>query len=450
MTRVMRKTETVMNLAPPKDGKPYVVADSVISNLYVRVGLKRKKFVITARFGRSPNPATRVMGDASTMTIEEARTIAIHWNELISKGVDPAIHQQNEIARRKKIDRQTFGRALEDYSCWLPMRLRNRKAKDEQRYIRTELLDPRKNRFLGKPVCEITGADVQLLVESIRDRGVRTLARGVYTILKTFFNWLLVPLRAEAYCMTHSPCASLKPSAMQLKSNERDRYLSSQEIRAYCAAAEETPSPWREFQEALLFCGQRSTETATARWQDIDFEARLWTIPAGVFKSNREQVVPLTIPMMRLLERIKSRLPIRHGPYIFSTGDGHKPISGLSNAARAFRRLMKKKFEELYPNSQQYDPWVNHDLRRTVRTGLTNLGVPPEVAEAVIGHEQKKLEKTYNTSKFKAQKRRALYLWSEEIRRILDEPGYDYEGEDSDEKQWPSRWNTAEQPEGAK
>jgi hypothetical protein len=104
---------------------------------------------------------------------------------------------------------------------------------------------------------------------------------------------------------------------------------------------------------------------------------------------------------------------------------------------------MKKKFAELYPNSQPYDPWVNHDLRRTIRTGLTNLGVPPEVAEAVIGHEQKRLEKTYNTSKFKAQKRRAHYLWAEEIKRILDEPEYDHEAEDLDEKEWPSRWNTA-------
>jgi integrase len=40
---------------------------------------------------------------------------------------------------------------------------------------------------------------------------------------------------------------------------------------------------------------------------------------------------------------------------------------------------------------ENMDDWNPHDLRRTVRTGLSRLGCPTDIAEAVLGHSKKEL-----------------------------------------------------------
>ncbi|WP_156941242.1 hypothetical protein [Mesorhizobium sp. LSHC422A00] len=55
--------------------------------------------------------------------------------------------------------------------------------------------------------------------------------------------------------------------------------------------------------------------------------------------------------------------------------------------------------------------WVNHDIRRTVRTRLSELDVMDEVAEAVIGHVPTALVRTYNQSDRLKVKRDALTRW---------------------------------------
>ena len=60
-------------------------------------------------------------------------------------------------------------------------------------------------------------------------------------------------------------------------------------------------------------------------------------------------------------------------------------------------------------------PWVVHDLRRTVRTGLGGLGVLPHVAEAALNHLPAKLIRTYDRNPYTAEKRAALELWANHL-----------------------------------
>ncbi|MGB8564302.1 MAG: site-specific integrase, partial [Pseudolabrys sp.] len=61
------------------------------------------------------------------------------------------------------------------------------------------------------------------------------------------------------------------------------------------------------------------------------------------------------------------------------------------------------------------EPWTLHDLRRTVRTGLGQLGVAPHVAEAVLNHFPPKLIRTYDRNTYTAEKRDALELWANHL-----------------------------------
>ena len=84
--------------------------------------------------------------------------------------------------------------------------------------------------------------------------------------------------------------------------------------------------------------------------------------------------------------------------------DSEKPID-----ERALTRAVKRK---------EYG-WTVHDVRRTVRTRLSSLGVPAVVAERVIGHELPDLLAVYDVHAYEAETRAALKKWTKELRRIL-------------------------------
>lgn len=56
--------------------------------------------------------------------------------------------------------------------------------------------------------------------------------------------------------------------------------------------------------------------------------------------------------------------------------------------------------------------WTPHDLRRTVRTGLSRLQCPNEIAEAVLGHTRGVVEGIYNLYKYDAECRKWLQVWA--------------------------------------
>ena len=64
------------------------------------------------------------------------------------------------------------------------------------------------------------------------------------------------------------------------------------------------------------------------------------------------------------------------------------------------------------------DHWSPHDLRRSVRTGLSRLGCPTEVGEAVLGHSKKGIEGTYDLHQYEAECREWLQVWADHLDRL--------------------------------
>jgi hypothetical protein len=100
-----------------------------------------------------------------------------------------------------------------------------------------------------------------------------------------------------------------------------------------------------------------------------------------------------------------------HGPdkFAFSIRDG-----------RTARTLGKWERRKLYELSDTSD-WTYHDIRRTVRTKLAELGIPDEVAERVISHTPGKLMRTYNQHAYAKEKREALERWAKHLAKLVSD-----------------------------
>lgn len=110
---------------------------------------------------------------------------------------------------------------------------------------------------------------------------------------------------------------------------------------------------------------------------------------------------------------------------VFEIESSGKPI--LQKTITEYKWRMKNPLKVAY--SQNYKPeqlwlddmpdWNPHDLRRTVRTALSRLGCPAEVAEAVLGHSKKGIQGTYDLHTYEKECGDWLQKWADYIKSIL-------------------------------
>jgi integrase len=163
-------------------------------------------------------------------------------------------------------------------------------------------------------------------------------------------------------------------------------------------------------------------------WTKFKPDQLVWTIPASRMKGRnvkaRAHVVPLTPDMLAILEQ----LPILNGAYLFSTNFGKSAVWMNDKVKRRLDRRMLRTLEALArrrgddPARVRLEPWVNHDLRRVVRSGLSRLRVSEEIREAVLAHVRPGIKQTYDVHDYFDEKRDALLQWSEFLRGVVEPP----------------------------
>src|SRR4029077_9475617 len=97
-------------------------------------------------------------------------------------------------------------------------------------------------------------------------------------------------------------------------------------------------------------------------------------------------------------------------PRIAGSGLGFTRNSSLTSWPRTKSRL---------DDIAKISPWRIHDLRRTVSTGMNELGVEPHIVEAVLGHTVKGVAGVYNRTKYETAKRAALDAWGAHVMALV-------------------------------
>jgi hypothetical protein len=131
--------------------------------------------------------------------------------------------------------------------------------------------------------------------------------------------------------------------------------------------------------------------------------------------------VPLSVTALRVLET----LPMFDDDYLFSVRRGRSAVN-YQSSKRQVDRLMTDELRDMArrrgdnPNAVQLKEWRIHDLRRTVRSGLSQLRIPREVAEAVLAHVAPGIVGTYDVHDYLDQKADALQKWSALLASIVE------------------------------
>lgn len=447
MAKKAKKPKKLTDAALAKAKRPGIMWDAATTGLGFKVLPSRKKwFVMNLRWPGQRTQAVRNLpgGAYPAMSLATAREKAGQYYALAKAGTDPfeleeEQRRQVEVAKRAEAAKRlnTFAALAEDY---ITERSGNRRAVADAQEIRRLLV----SEWAAKPVHEIEPDDVRALIEQIK-------RRSAYSALAAWGHATQIfKLAVDKKLVAASPCASLNKKRLfkNAKIGPRQRTLNDEEVFAFWRASGRLGYPAGPLYRLLLLTGCRLNEIADAKWEELHPELRrtlrdasrkrervdwsavpaahkLLTIPRERFKSDREHQVPLSDDACVVLEGV-SRL----GDHIFTiSGEGPVWLGDKykrridARMLRTLRALARKRGDD--PEKVRLAPWINHDLRRVVRSNLSGLHnhdsgplIPDHVSELVLGHGRQGLQGIYDQNKYAPDIRNALERWAARLREI--------------------------------
>ncbi len=245
-----------------------------------------------------------------------------------------------------------------------------------------------------KSIHEIKKRDVSDLVSLIGQRNDHASHRLLKT-LKTFFRWCV-----GRAVIDFSPAEGISSPYREVS---RDRVLTDQELAAVIIAARRMPPPYGRIVQFLALTGQRREEVAQLKWDELDENARSWTIPGSRTKNKRVHIVHLSDPAWKVIEACSGQ------PYVFGTATGKR-----------FQRFGKDK--RTIDKLCDVTGWRLHDLRRTIVSGMARLGIPPHVADKILNHQAGTISgvaAVYQRHDFLAERKEALDRWGAHVEHIV-------------------------------
>jgi len=312
-------------------------------------------------------------------TPETARREAKRLLGLVAAGSDPRV-----------TGKSTLGAVVEEYLAYAKKRQKPRS------YIET-------TRHLMMDCAALHKASVFKLTRRHIAEHLATLeaAKGPVTAIHTraalsaLFNWAI----GQGFELPSNPVSgSNKPP----EPPSRERVLSDNELARVWRAL-----PAGEFGDIvrlLILTGQRREEIGGLQWDEIDLARTVIVLGPERTKNSR----PHTIPLAPTAVEILSRQP-RLGSWVFGPG-GQRRYASWSNPKVA-----------LDARAQLQHPYRLHDIRRSVATGMANLGVLPHVIEAVLNHvsgHRAGVAGIYNRATYAKEMRDALERWAEHVEAI--------------------------------
>lgn len=330
------------------------------------------------------------LGPLHTVTLADARRRAAEYRKMRLDGGDP-------ISARKSaaVGVPTFGDFADRFLKAKGPGWRNDKHRRQWEMTLREYAAPLRR----LAVDAIATEDVLSVIKPLWTRAPETASR-----LRGRIEKILDAARAAGHRSGENP-ARWKGHLDQLL-HKRQRLtrghhaaMAYADVPAFIEALQARPSVASLALEFTILTAARSGEALGARWEEVDLDQKLWTVPKDRMKAAREHRVPLGDRALEILADAK-KLRTHDGGFVFP---GQRPRRPLSNMALAML-LRRMKVEDV----------TVHGFRSAFRDWAGDKTTfPREVAEAALAHAVgDETELAYRRSDALEKRRRLMDAWS--------------------------------------
>lgn len=386
------------------------------NGLYLRVQKSGSKSWIF-RFQLNGKRREMGLGILADKPAPDARTEAAQLASQVRSGIDP-IASRNERAEitalealKTKAAATTFRQVATEYIANHRASWKNEKHAQQW----TNTLEQYAGPIIGdKPVGEITTEDVLSIIKPLWTVKTETASR-----LRSRIELVLSYAKALKLRQGENPAIwrghldAILPKESKVKKVQHHPALPYIQVTDFMKKLGATRGSGARALEFAILTTTRSSEVRLAEWSEIDFETKLWTIPASRMKAKREHWVPLSDQVIKLLNELPR---IEDCNYIFVGSRAKRPLSDMALTA------VIRRFNEV--EAGQTPPWIDpstgrevvpHGFRSTFRDWAAEVGhYPRELAEHALAHSlPDKVEAAYHRGTMLDRRRPMMQIWAD-------------------------------------
>ena len=334
------------------------------------------------------------LGKYPDITLSSARNKVREMRQLVAENIDPKTHRDNELAN-KLLERETtlFSVAAE----WFELKrdtVSEDYANDIWRSLELHIFPN-----LGQlAIYDLKAPTVINQLRPLESAGSLETVRRVCQRLNEIMTYAVNSGKIEA-----NTFAGIKQVFKQPKV-QHQKTISPSELPVVMKAMSEVNIKviTRCAFEFQLHTLTRPNEAAKAKWNEIDFENEIWTIPADKMKMKRDHKIPLSQSVIRLLDFMKSISA--HREYIFPSNT--KPTSHLNT--QSVNSALKR--------AGLSGKLVSHGMRSIGSTALNEQCFNPDAIEVALAHvDNNSIRAIYNNAEYLTERRHIMSWWSDFI-----------------------------------
>ncbi|MEB6537193.1 integrase arm-type DNA-binding domain-containing protein [Pantoea stewartii] len=377
--------------------------------LYLKIPSKGEPYWML-RYTISSKRREITLGKVSLVSLAEARILAGEARRKVVAGEDPIA--ERKLNRPKLLT--TVNELFEDWHKDLVKRLKHPKI--PERVFKKDIAPT-----IGElALSRVTPIDIRAILQNITKSGRPTISNDALLYMKQLFDHGI-----KLGLVQSNPATAFKVNDAGGVEKSRERALSLDDIaHVFKVFREYSDSFSRDNYLAcalLLLLAVRKSELTEAPWSEFNLEDKKWFLPKERSKSGVAIVIPLSPLAIEVLEELKVRA--WDSPYVFPNRRTSKnQHMGKDTLNRAIAKLFgiepgRKKQPPNVMGGIEY--FTVHDLRRTSRSLLASLSVPPHVAERCLNHKLKGVEGIYDRYDYFDERKKAFCQLSDLLMNTL-------------------------------
>ena len=389
--------QQIRNAKPAETGKKTKMFDG--GGLYLEVTPAGGK-VFRLKYRIDGKEKTLTIGKYPTVSLAEARAAAENARRLLVSGQDPSEAKQQEKRERQAAALNTFESIARRWHSDNLIRWKENHAARVLRYFETDVFPA----IGAMSIQEIRVSDIKGVIDGVMARGVNNTAEKIREWTGAIFDYAVMLEIVET-----NPAYSLRKYIPSKQTDHRPalpREELTEFFRRLILAEIEPQNRIALILNMLTFL--RSTELRGGQWDEIDFDAAMWTVPAQRMKHEKTapkppHAVPLADWTLELLAELKELTG--NTPFLFPSRTKTDGFISDATIGRIIERMGYK---------GRVTP---HGFRSLASSVLNEQGFNPDAIERQLAHiENNKIRAAYNRADYLNERKEFMQWYSDFLR----------------------------------
>lgn len=403
----MKLNDQQIKKAKPHE-KPYKLTDG--KGLYLLVKPNGGKYW-RLDYAIDGKRQTLSIGTYPTITLSQAREIAMNARKQKASGISPSQAKQQAKAERRAAQLNTFQTIAMQWHTANLHRWKDHNAARILNQLKKDVFP-----YLGnKQLNEISVADVKAVLTRIVERNATATAEKIRQWIAAIYAYAAILELTD-----RNPAAVLRGTLARTQPQHLPALPESELTEFYFRLITGNITQQSRIAMLLLMLTfARSTEFRGGQWQEIDFTARTWTIPAERMKHEKNKpkpphLIPLSNWAIELLTELHELTG--HTPYLFPSRTAKTGVISEVTLNTIIKRLGYRGIA------------TPHGFRSLASSILNERGFNPDAIERQLAHiPTDKIRAAYNRAEYLAERTEFMQWYSDHLKAHFNKALHDFQ-----------------------